>query len=81
MFGCNPYPKKFKYHTDLGNVIVALNKAMKFNLFLIENNVASGVNPRKLGLTMASLDPVALDAAELAAAQIAWLNPRQNKIF
>ena len=78
MYGCNPYPKKYKYHLDLGNVIVALNKAMKFNLFLIENNIASGVQPRKLGLTMASLDPVAID---VAAAQIAWLNPNKIRYF
>ena len=78
MYGCNPYPKKFKYHTDLGNVIVALNKAMKFNLFLIENNIASGIQPRKLGLTMASVDPVALD---VAAANIAWLNPDKIPYF
>ncbi len=76
--GCNPYPEKYKYHPDLGNVIVALNKVMKFNLFLIDNNVVSGVQPRKLGLTMASLDPVAID---VAAAQIAWLNPNKISYF
>jgi uncharacterized protein (DUF362 family) len=75
IYGCNPYPKKFKYHSDLGNVIVALNKAMKFNLCLIDGNRAYGVHARKLGLTMASTDPVAMDTA---AARIAWLNP--NKI-
>ena len=75
IYGCNPNPKKFKYHSDLGNVIVALNKAMKFDLCLIDNNVASGIQPRKLGLVMASQDPVAID---VAAAEIAWLNP--NKI-
>jgi uncharacterized protein (DUF362 family) len=78
IYGCNPYPKKYKYHSDLGNVIVALNKAMKFNLFLIDNNVASGVQPRKLGLTMASHDPVAID---VAAARIAWLNPNKIRYF
>ena len=78
MYGCNPYPKKYKYHPDLGNVIVALNKAMKFNLFLIDNNIGSGVQPRKLGLIMASRDPVALD---VAAAKIAGLNPRKINYF
>jgi hypothetical protein len=38
----------------------ALNKAMKFDLNLIDNNIASGIAPRKLGLIMASTDPVAL---------------------
>ena len=78
IYGCNPYPKKFKYHTDLGNVIVALNKAMKFHLCLIDNNVASGIQPRKLGLVMASQDPVAID---VAAAKIAWLNPNKIPYF
>jgi uncharacterized protein (DUF362 family) len=76
IYGCNPYPKKYKYHHDLGNVIVALNKAMKFNLCLVDGNVVSGVQPRKLGLVMASLDPVAIDTA---AARIAWLNPNKIK--
>ena len=78
IYGCNPYPKKYKYHSDLGNIIVALNKAMKFNLCLIDGNVVSGIQPRKLGLVMASQDPVAIDAA---AARIAWLNPRKIRYF
>ena len=78
IFGCNPYPKKSKYHSDLGNVIVALNKAMKFDLHLIDGNVAAGVQPRKLGLVMASTDPVALD---VAAAEIAGLNPQEISYF
>ena len=78
IYGCNPNPKKFKYHSDLGNVIVALNKAMKFDLCLIDNNVASGIQPRKLGLVMASQDPVAID---VAAAKIAWLNPDKIPYF
>ena len=78
IYGCNPNPKKFKYHSDLGNVIVALNKAMKFDLCLIDNNIAAGIAPRKLGLVMASQDPVAID---VAAAKIAWLNPNKIPYF
>jgi uncharacterized protein (DUF362 family) len=78
IFGCNPNPKKYKYHDDLGNVIVALNKAMKFNLCLVDGNIIYGVHARKLGLIMASLDPVALDAA---AARIAWLKPNRIPYF
>lgn len=72
IFGCNPVQKKFKYHSDLGNVIVALNKAMPFDLTLIDTNIAAGVQPRKLGLVMASTDPVATD---VVCAKIAGLNP------
>jgi uncharacterized protein (DUF362 family) len=72
IYGCNPFRNKFKYHSDLGNVIVALNKVMKFDLCLIDNNIAAGIQPCKMGLVMASQDPVALDTA---AAKIAWLDP------
>jgi uncharacterized protein (DUF362 family) len=73
IFGCNPYPKKFKYHSKLGETIVALNKAMKFNLCIIDGIIVSGAQPRKLGLVMASKDPVAIDAA---ASKIAGINPK-----
>jgi uncharacterized protein (DUF362 family) len=76
IFGCNPYPLKFKYHPQLGNVIVALNKILKFDLVIIDSNIASGIQPCKLGLMMASEDPVAIDAA---AAKIAGLNPGSIK--
>lgn len=78
IFGCNPVQKKFKYHSDLGNVIVALNKAMPFDLTLIDSNIAAGVQPRKLGLVMASTDPVATD---VVCAKIAGLNPDRIAYF
>lgn len=73
IFGCNPYPKKFRYHSRLDEAIVAINKAMKFNLCLVDGNVVSGIQPWRLGLVMASEDPVATD---VAAAKIAGLNPK-----
>lgn len=72
IFGCNPYSKKFRYHPVLEEAIVALNKAMKFDLCLIDGNIVSGVQPHRLGLVMASKDPVAID---VAAAKIAGVNP------
>lgn len=73
IFGCNPYPKKFRYHPNLGEAIVACNKAMRFDLCLIDGNIVSGIAPRKLGLAMSSEDPVAIDAA---AAKIAGINSK-----
>ena len=32
IFGCNPYPKKFRYHSNLGEAIVAIYKVMKFDI-------------------------------------------------
>ena len=76
IYGCNPYPQKYKYHPQLGNVIVALNKAMKFDLVIVDGNIVSGAAPKKLGLVMAGTDPVAVD---VASAHIAGLNPRKIK--
>jgi len=76
IYGCNPYPNKFRYHRKLDEVIVALNKVMKFDLCVVDGNIVSGVQPCRLGLVMASRDPVALD---VAAAKIAGLNPKSIK--
>jgi uncharacterized protein (DUF362 family) len=73
IFGCNPEPKKFKYHPKLDETIVALNKIMKFNLCILDGLIVSGSQPTKLGLIMASQDPVALDSA---ATKIAGVNVR-----
>ena len=76
IYGCNPYPKKFKYHGILAETILALNKIMRFDLCIIDGYIVSGIHPRKLGLVMAGQDPVAIDAA---AAEIAGLNPKKIK--
>ena len=76
VFGCNPYPQKFKYHRKIDEAIVALNKVMKFDLCIVDGNIVSGVQPRRLGLVMASQDPVAID---VAAAEIAGVNSRSVK--
>ena len=46
---------------------------MQFDLCILDGIIVSGIQPRKLGLVMASRDPVAIDAA---AAKIAGINPR-----
>jgi len=73
IFGCNPYPKKFKYHPKLSETIVALNKVMSFQLNVLDGIIVSGSKTLKLGLVMASQDPVAMDAA---AATIMSINPK-----
>lgn len=76
IFGCNPYPKKFRYHSKLEEAIVVINKTMNFDLCLVDANIVSGVQPCRLGLVLASIDPVAID---VAAAQIAGVNPNTIK--
>ncbi len=73
IFGCIPYPKKFRYHSQLGEVIVAINKTLNFDLCIIDGNIVSGVQPRRLGLVMASEDSVAID---VAASKISGINPK-----
>jgi len=78
IFGCNPYPHKYKYHSRLNEVIVALNKVMKFNLCILDGNVVLGDGTRKLGLVMTSEDNVAIDAA---CAKIVGYSPRRVKFL
>jgi uncharacterized protein (DUF362 family) len=76
IFGCNPYPKKYRYHSCIEKAIVAINKVMKFDLHIVDGIIVSGTHPCKLGLIMASTDPVAIDTA---AADIAGINPNTVK--
>ena len=76
IFGCIPFPRKSRYHPRLGEAIVAANKAMRFDLCVVDGNIVSGIQPRRLGFMMSSRDPVAIDAA---AAKIAGLDPRSIK--
>ena len=73
IYGCNPYPKKFKFHSKLSETIVALNKVMHFDLCVLDGMIVSGGVTSKLGLVMASQDPVAMDTA---AATIMGVNPK-----
>lgn len=73
IYGCNPYPKKFKYHSKLSETIVALNKVMQFNVSVLDGIIVSGSQVSTLGLVMASRDPVAMDTA---AATIMGVSPK-----
>jgi uncharacterized protein (DUF362 family) len=73
IYGCNPYPKKFEYHSKLDKVIVALNKVMPFDLHVLDGLTVCGSKTLKLGLVLASYDPVAIDSV---AAKIMGINPK-----
>lgn len=73
IFGCNPYPKKFEYHSKIDEVIIALNKVMPFDVHVLDGLTVCGSKTFRLGLIMASKDPVAVDAA---AATIMGVNPK-----
>jgi len=72
IYGCNPYPRKVRFHPYLDHVIVCLNKAMKFDLCLVDATIVRGMTPMKLGLVIASPDPVAID---VVASQIMGIDP------
>jgi uncharacterized protein (DUF362 family) len=76
IFGCNPYPMKYKLHPRLDEAIVAINKIMKFHLHILDGKILSGTFPRRANLVMASQDAVAFDAA---AFRIAGENPRRSR--
>lgn len=71
IYGCNAYPKKSIYHTALDESIVGINKVIKSQLIVVDGIIVKGMNTKRLGLVMASTDPVAIDAA---ASKIAGLN-------
>ena len=73
IYGCNPYPNKFEYHSKLDKVIVALNKVMPFDLHVLDGLTVCGSKTLRLGLVMASQDPVAIDSV---AAKIMGVNPK-----
>lgn len=74
IYGCNPYPKKFKYHVTLDEVIVSLNKVIRPDLCLVDGIIVRGKYTKKLGLVMASSDSVAIDST---SARIMGLDPRR----
>jgi uncharacterized protein (DUF362 family) len=76
IYGCNPYPKKYKLHPKLSEAIVALNKIMNFDLIILDGLTVLGSHVSKLGLIMASQDPVAMDTA---LAKIMKVNPKSVK--
>ena len=76
IYGCNAYQKKYVYHKDLSEAIVSINKLIKSNLVVVDGIIVTGTRTRKLGLVMASEDPVAIDAA---ASNILGFNPKSVK--
>lgn len=73
IYGCNPRPKKYRYHDNLDDTIVGLNKLMSPSVCIVDGIIVKGITTLKLGLIMASTDSVAVDAA---ASQILSINPR-----
>jgi len=76
IYGCNGCQKKYVYHKALSEAIVGINKLIKSNLVIVDGIIVTGTKTKKLGLVMASDDPVAIDAA---ASNILGFNPKSVK--
>ena len=76
IYGCNAYPKKYVYHKFVHEAIVGINKLIKSDLVVVDGITVVGIETRKLGLVMASEDPVAIDSA---ASTILRINPKSIK--
>jgi uncharacterized protein (DUF362 family) len=70
IYGCNPYPQKYKYHKNVDEVIVGLNKIMKPDLCILDGIVVRGIKTSKMDMILASADPVAVDAVSSTIAGV-----------
>jgi uncharacterized protein (DUF362 family) len=78
-FGCIPYPKKIKFHSNLDDVIVDANLAMKPDFCIVDGIVGMGGTkgpndgvPINYGAIISGKDPVAVDSV---CAKILGFNP------
>jgi uncharacterized protein (DUF362 family) len=74
MFGAISKPRKFSYHKNISEVIVAANKIVKSHIIVVDGLIVSGSHPKKLGVILTSNDPIATDSI---AAKIMGFNPRR----
>ncbi len=73
IFGSISKPRKYTYHDNIVNVIVAANKIIKSHIVLVDGLIVRGSRPKKLGIIMASDNPLSND---FVAAKIMSFNPK-----
>lgn len=61
MFGSIAKARKYSYHNVLPYAIVAVNKKVRSHITVVDGIVAKGRYPKKMGVIMASDDPLAND--------------------
>jgi uncharacterized protein (DUF362 family) len=72
MFGAVSKPRKYAYHNNINNVIVASNKIVQSHLVVVDGLIVRGSCPKKLGVVMAGDNALSTDAI---AAKIMGFNP------
>jgi len=74
LFGAISTPKKCRYHSQLDDTIVGINKIVKSDITLVDGVIAKGAYPKNLGVIIASDNVL---AADLTAAKILGYDPRE----
>lgn len=74
IFGAISKPRKYSYHNNISDVIVAVNKIVKSHIIVVDGLIVRGSRPKKLGVILAGDDPLATD---FVAAEIMGFNPKR----
>ncbi|MGA2385818.1 MAG: DUF362 domain-containing protein [Candidatus Bathyarchaeia archaeon] len=74
IFGAISKPRKYSYHDNIVNVIVAANKIVKSDIVVVDGLIVRGSCPKRLGIVMASDDVLAND---FVAAKLMSFNPKK----
>jgi uncharacterized protein (DUF362 family) len=74
IFGVISKERKYSYHKNLSQTIVAINKIVRSNLVIVDGIYVNGKYPKKMNLIIASDDSVAID---ILTADIMGYNPNQ----
>ncbi len=72
MFGAIAKPRKYSYHKNITNVIVAANKIVKSHLTVVDGLIVRGSCPKKLGVIMTGDNVLSTD---YVAAKVMGFNP------
>ncbi len=72
MFGAIAKPRKYSYHKNINNVIVAANKIVPSHLTVVDGLIVRGSCPKKLGVVLAGDNALSTDSI---ASKIMGFNP------
>ena len=72
IFGAISKPRKYDYHGNIDNVIIAANKIVKSGITVVDGLIARGSCPKRLGVVIASDNVLAND---YVAAKLMSFNP------
>lgn len=74
IFGSISKPRKYSYHSNIHDVIVAANKIVKSNIVVVDGLIVRGSYPKKLGVILAGDNVLSTD---FVAAKIMGFNPKK----